>query len=282
MDDVGSGPTGGKAKRRKRSKEAEEELEASDPLVIDGVELDRKEFDLGSEPPPLEEFRRLMESLGPETIFDEEAGSEPELPPVDPEEEEEEPSPEEVAWYPQIYEGGPEPDRTGDEKYSSWAPEVEDPAWWRVQVVSVVSNSSTNSTALDMVSKVYDLIRAGTNNDSRINYQTICFQHADGSAVEELDDCVQMWLEGYNTYHLIDGKAMKEAWGAIMPHIMLSEKNIEAIVAQVQWALMEDTMDGALLTPRLRRVRFRGGAQEMTTGFNTEHLDSEFSVVSVR
>jgi hypothetical protein len=51
---------------------------------------------------------------------------------------------------------------------------------------------------------------------------------------------------------------------------------------QVRWALAEDTFEGALLTPRLRRLRFRGGAQEMTTGFNTEQLDSEFSVVSVR
>jgi hypothetical protein len=151
-----------------------------------------------------------------------------------------------------------------------------------VQVVSVVTNSTKNSTALEMVNRVYDHLRAGTANDSRINYQVICYLHEDGEAVEELDDMVQMWLEGYNTYHLVDGKAMKEAWGAIMPHIMLSPKNLDAILEQVQWALHEDELDGALLTPRLRRVRFRGGAQEMTTGFNTEHLDSEFSVVSVR
>jgi hypothetical protein len=93
---------------------------------------------------------------------------------------------------------------------------------------------------------------------------------------------IQMWLESYNTYHLVDGAAMKEAWGSIMPHIMLSEKNLDAILDQVRWAIAEDCLDGALLTPRLRRVRFRGGAQEMITGFNTEHLDSEFSVVSVR
>lgn len=91
-----------------------------------------------------------------------------------------------------------------------------------------------------------------------------------------------MWLESYNTYHLVDGAAMKEAWGCIMPHIMLSEKNLKAILDQVLWALAEDKFDGALLTPRLRRVRFRGGAREMAFGFNTEHLDSEFSVVSVR
>ena len=67
-----------------------------------------------------------------------------------------------------------------------------------------------------------------------------------------------------------------------MPHIMLSENNLNAIVKQVQWALSEDSLNGCLLTPRLRRMRFRGGASEMIMGYNTEHLDSEFSVVSVR
>ena len=51
--------------------------------------------------------------------------------------------------------------------------------------------------------------------------------------MEELEDSIQMWLESYNTYHLVDGAAMKEAWGSIMPHIMLSEKNLDAILNQV-------------------------------------------------
>ena len=51
---------------------------------------------------------------------------------------------------------------------------------------------------------------------------------------------------------------------------------------QVQWALEEDELDGALLTPRMRRLRVRGGAQQMIMGYNADHLDSEFSVVSVR
>ena len=59
-------------------------------------------------------------------------------------------------------------------------------------------------------------------------------------------------------------------------------QNLDAILDQVRWALAEDSFGGTLLTPRLRRLRFRGGAQEMTTGFNTDDLDSEFSVVSVR
>ena len=50
-----------------------------------------------------------------------------------------------------------------------------------------------------------------------------------------MEDSIQMWLESYNTYHLVDGAAMKEAWGSIMPHIMLAEKNLDAILDQVLW-----------------------------------------------
>lgn len=41
-------------------------------------------------------------------------------------------------------------------------------------------------------------------------------------------------------------------------------------------------MSGTLLTPRLRRLRFRGGAAEMDRGYNLEALESEYSVVSIR
>jgi hypothetical protein len=68
--------------------------------------------------------------------------------------------------------------------------------------------------------------------------------------MEDHEDMIQMWLESYNTYHLVDGAAMKEAWGSIMPHIMLAEKNLDAIRDQVRWALAEDGMEGACLTPR--------------------------------
>jgi len=263
------------------------------PLVIDGIQIDRQE--LGVNPPPLEEFKRLMESLGPETMFEEdlffgEGDNEPEDEAVEEEREEEEEEkellPEEKIWYPVLYEGG-DPNRSGYEydtngKVSDWINIHDRPTPWRLQIVSVVTNSSSNSSALDIVNQVYDYIKIGTNTDSRVNYQVICLENDDGEPYEELDNMIQMWSEGYNTYHLVDGYAMKEAWGCIMPHIMLSEKNLEAIVAQVRWALDEDSMDGALLTPRLRGVRFRGGAKEMAFGFNTDRLDSEFSVVSVR
>ena len=91
-----------------------------------------------------------------------------------------------------------------------------------------------------------------------------------------------MWAEGYNTHHLVDGLAMKEAWGAVAPHILLSPRNLQALLDKVLWALEEDSLDGALLSPRMRRIRLRGGVQEMDAGFNTEQLDNEFSVVSVR
>ena len=41
------------------------------PLLIDGVEIDRKDFELGVEPIPLDEFKRLMDSLGPDSMYNE-------------------------------------------------------------------------------------------------------------------------------------------------------------------------------------------------------------------
>jgi hypothetical protein len=67
-----------------------------------------------------------------------------------------------------------------------------------------------------------------------------------------------------------------------MPEIILSPENLNALLARVRLALEEDKGGAAILTPRLRTVRLRGGAKEMVMGYNTETLDSEFSVVSVR
>jgi hypothetical protein len=271
----------------------------ANPLVIDGVELNRAEFELGVVPPPLEEFKRLMESLGPDSLFDDERGT---VDMNEEEEDEEEEIEEEFsavtkAFQPLVYEGGIpkvrhemaglDPNSSIFQSMTEMMDENKNPALWRVQICSLVTNSSKNTTALEMVEKVYNYIKEATMNDERIKYQIICMndgigEHGEDLPLEDLDHVIQMWIESYNTYHLIDGFAMKEAWGAIMPHIVLSEKNLNAIVDAVKWALAEDDMDGAILSPRLRRVRFRGGAQEMITGYNTENLDSEFSVVSVR
>ena len=277
------------------------------------------------EPPPVEEFKRLMESLGPGSLFDEDfvTGDSRELSDLSDDEfselvaevqaeiaEEDKPiarTTDEKGWFPKIYSGGkPEREFSNpmgppgvdfgknigllkpkdlDAQHDApvrYQRPPDEGSEWRLQVVSVVTNSSKNSTALEMVKKIYDYIREGTENDKRIQYQTICYKFADDEPFEELEDSIQMWCESYNTYHLIDGAAMRQVWGSIMPHIVLGEKNLDAIVAKVKWALEEDTMKGAMLTPRLRRVRLRGGAAQMTTGFNTEHLDAEFSVVSVR
>ena len=92
-----------------------------------------------------------------------------------------------------------------------------------------------------------------------ININICVFRYADGEPFDELENMIQMWLESYNTYHLIDGAAMKEVWGAIMPHIIYSPKNLEAILDQVKWALDEDALKSAMLSPRMRRIRLRGG-----------------------
>lgn len=273
--------------------------------------------------PPLEEFKRLMDALGPDSdsmfeddsLFGDDGETSSFMPGSAAPKYADRPSVEDEgdwvpakgdivdvvhegvskSWYSNVYKGGRPDVRHRDlTRDDDWFLDSHDePTSYRVKIVTVVTNSTKNSTAVEYARKVYEHIKAGTNNDKRIMYELMCFQNGEiddpevGSAVfedsfEELDDVIQMWIESYNTYHLIDGAAMKEAWGAIMPHIMLSQKNLDAILDQVKWALLEDSLDGALLTPRLRRVRFRGGAQEMITTYNTEQLDSEFSVVSVR
>lgn len=48
-----------------------------------------------------------------------------------------------------------------------------------------------------------------------------------------------MWVEGHNMYHLINGLAMKERWGYIVPHILESERNRKRICDKIQFALHE-------------------------------------------
>jgi hypothetical protein len=220
------------------------------PLIIDGLEVDREGFELGVEPPPLEEFKRLMESLGPDSMFaddyadslasDEYLQSEPIpiIPLV-------EVTDKMKQWLPLVYEGGKsERVKTKHEKEIAksldwWLVDHEGaaPSDWRVQVISVVTNSTNgNTTALDMVNMVYRHIEAGLTPEEseRISFQILQFEQESGEAMEDHEDMIQMWLESYNTYHLVDGAAMKEAWGSIMPHIMLAEKNLDAIRDQVR------------------------------------------------
>ena len=46
-----------------------------------------------------------------------------------------------------------------------------------------------------------------------------------------------MWCESYNTYHLIDGSAMKAAWGGVMPDIVLSAIDADVIKTYVDVGL---------------------------------------------
>lgn len=83
-----------------------------------------------------------------------------------------------------------------------------------------------------------------------------------------------MYIVGRNTYQLIDGAAMKEAYGDIMPHIVMSQKNLDALTNKIKFALMEAEVDGVFLSPRLSRIRFRGGAQEMKdAGYNVQEFE---------
>jgi len=249
------------------------------------------------EPPPLEEFKRLMESLGPDSMFDEESAYKSKaLEEINTNIENKvyDLSPEESLWHPNIYTGG-EPTHKITEKLKATDADLEErynyinyhhekPTEFRLLIVAAVTNSSVNTTAIEMVDQVFAYIKNGTENDERIEYQTIIMRDEDDKdgIFKPLENNLQMWIESYNCYHLIDGYAMKEAFGGLMPNIILNPKNLEAIVDQVKWALLEDSSGGVMLSPRLRRIRFRGGAQEMIFGYNLEELDSEYSVVSVR
>ena len=109
------------------------------------------------------------------------------------------------------------------------------PAPYRVLVTSVITSvlEGQPHVSLDVVDKVYAHIKKHTNNDDRIRYQILLFNDEDDKPVEQLSDAIQMWCESYNSYHLIDGQAMKAAWGGIMPEIILSEVNLEALLNQV-------------------------------------------------
>jgi hypothetical protein len=86
-----------------------------------------------------------------------------------------------------------------------------------------------------------------------------------------------MWAEGYNTHHLIDGYSMKRNWGHIMPHLVYNQTNLDAIVNRVKWALIEDEMDGAMLSQDMQWMRMQpGGLKEMDGGgYNNEVVRPE-------
>ena len=92
-------------------------------------------------------------------------------------------SEEEKEWLPDIYLGGLPRQQQGvpasdaDDCYQ----QVLDiqPAPWRVQVVSVVTNSSSNSTALECVEKIYAHIRQAFPADPRLDFQTLCLVEGD-------------------------------------------------------------------------------------------------------
>jgi Trk-type K+ transport system membrane component len=67
-----------------------------------------------------------------------------------------------------------------DESIVPWINYHNKPAEWRLQIVSAITGTAKNTTALDIVNHIYDYIRKGTNNDTRIKYQTISYEFEDG------------------------------------------------------------------------------------------------------
>lgn len=101
------------------------------------------------------------------------------------------------------------------------------------------------------------------------------------------DGLIHMWIESSNAYHLIDGQAMRETWGTMMPHILLSKKNLDAIVEQVKHALFEVEQQSVSLSPRMSRMSFSEleeifcyyGTQK---AFRVENGKEFYSVVNVK
>jgi hypothetical protein len=106
------------------------------------------------------QFKRLMESLGPDSMFEDDklfspesgGGFSPQGYADDYFEMQElaasqdvtpELSKEEKLWFPQVYDGGHPADSrvNGDEDWELWAEYDDKPTSWRVQIVSVITNS---------------------------------------------------------------------------------------------------------------------------------------------
>lgn len=245
-----------------------------DKLMIDGFEVDKM---LGT-PPPLEEFRRLMESLGAESgLFDDENAERAEGIEMSEaqkirklqreyrirKERERLSMPvynqEEKLWTTRRYEGGhPDESRGGnrtdvddddgilsalnlteaevsmsvDEQFN----EHTIPYHFRVVVVAHITSvpEGERYVAKEVATRVIDHIVNATNHDPRIQCKIMEGTDEDQNPFEAHADVLHMWVESYNTYHLIDGVAMKAAWGGIMPDIILSETNLAAMANQVK------------------------------------------------
>lgn len=112
----------------------------------------------------------------------------------------------------------------------------------------------------------------GRGSDDDSDYMKSDDQNQDGQLRRDMSNdadefvSLQIWCESYNTYHLLDGTAMKAAWGSLRPDIVLAPHNLQAMLEKVQLALEEDLSEAVVLTPRMRSVRLRGGANEMVMG----------------
>ena len=93
------------------------------------------------------------------------------------------------AWLPLVYEGGKSSRISSKPEISKsldwWLIDHEGaaPSDWRVQVISVVTNSSNaNTTALDMVNMVYDHIQRGltAEENERVSFQILCYEQENG------------------------------------------------------------------------------------------------------
>lgn len=79
-----------------------------------------------------------------------------------------------------------------------------------------------------------------------------------------------MWVESYNTYHLLDGPSFKQFYQKVSPHQVLKTESMQYILKQLKFAVWEQKQrTGAVLDQELRTERLQGGAEFWQDGYNT-------------
>lgn len=178
----------------------------------------------------------------------------------------------------------------------------------KISVKTVIMRSNSMDRSLVMsVHRVIEYMKAALDHNEMVEYlvDDYCEEFDQGYHTGDMahqedpgPDLLQMWIEGSNVYHLVDGKKMIETWGAILPQVLESKKNLDAILGkvslqqsqllppladllQIQDALYEEIMGGVMLNDRLGKIRVyeREEGGELVESFNAQNFSFHSAVV---
>ena len=74
--------------------------------------------------------------------------------------------------------------------------------------------------------------------------------------MDKFDNTMQMWVDSYNSYHLLDGLSVKEFYGSVKPGKLLTSDNMQYILKQVCIKVV-DTITPYVILHKLSRVVFQ-------------------------